>query len=321
MGMSCSQSVKDQRITADNQAEIYDTVQNSNQLTGEELRLLEAYLQRNPPPDGNKLPIGTTLAELITAERVHRTAQGTASADADADAGSPQDSAAADSSAPSKPADPPRRDSAASGNRPSTPSADSTSSGSSPSTPAEPSEQEASEAAPQLVEVSAGTKIRVRLDDRLSSKENQSGDTFRATLEDDLRVGDHLVAAKGSRLVGRLSNVQKSGKVKGRATLSMTLNEIRVEGGDSYPFPTSTLAFQAEGSKKEDAKKIGIGAGVGAVIGAIAGGGKGAAIGAAIGGGAGAGATLLTSGDEVEFSVEQLFEFKLGKDIEMKPVS
>jgi len=62
------------------------------------------------------------------------------------------------------------------------------------------------------------------------------------------------------------------------------------------------LSFEAEGTKKQDATKVGAGAGIGAVIGGILGGGKGAAQGAAIGGAAGGGAVLATRGKEVELA-------------------
>ena len=60
---------------------------------------------------------------------------------------------------------------------------------------------------------------------------------------------------------------------------------------------------EAEGTKKKDARDIGIGAGAGAVIGGIIGGGKGAGIGAAVGGAGGAGKVLATKGEEVTAAV------------------
>ena len=108
-----------------------------------------------------------------------------------------------------------------------------------------------------------------------------------------------------------------SGKVKGRAQMSISLSQFLVDS-DSYDLDTDTLSFEAESTAKKDAGRIGIGAGAGAIIGAIAGGGKGAAIGGAIGAGAGTGVTLATSGKEVEFPVEQLFEFRLANSVEME---
>jgi outer membrane lipoprotein SlyB len=99
----------------------------------------------------------------------------------------------------------------------------------------------------------------------------------------------------------------------------MDLQKI-VVGDEEYSLESNVLSYEAEGSVREDAKKVGIGAGIGALIGAIAGGKKGAAVGTAVGAGAGTGAVLATSGDEVEFEVEQLFTFALERDVEMKIV-
>jgi hypothetical protein len=165
-----------------------------------------------------------------------------------------------------------------------------------------------------------GTPIKIRLDQAISSKQNQDGDMFQATLEDDLVVNGGLVAPQGSKVVGKLSNVKASGKVQGRATISVALTTIEV-GQELYDIRTNTLAFEAQGTGKKDATKVGIGTGIGAVIGAIAGGGRGAAIGGVIGAGAGTGVVLATSGTEVEFGVEQLFSFQLDQNVEMKVVT
>jgi hypothetical protein len=169
----------------------------------------------------------------------------------------------------------------------------------------------------QTALVPSGTRLEIRLSDPVSSAANESGDTFEAILNSDLEVDGRVLVPRGSIVIGKLSNIKQSGRVEGRATLSMSLSEIRVED-DTYPIRTNTLAFEAEGTEKKDATKIGIGAGIGAVIGAIAGGGKGAAIGAAVGGGAGTATVLATRGREVEFSTEELFSFALRNDLQVK---
>lgn len=182
-----------------------------------------------------------------------------------------------------------------------------------PAAPPEPEEPPK----PTVATLPQNTQLVVRLAQTLSSKTNTDGQKFETQLENDLVVDGYLLARSGDSIIGRLSNVKASGKVKGRASMALTLVEIR-SGGENYAIASNTLSFEAEGTGGRDAKRIGIAAGIGTVVGAIAGGGKGAAIGAAVGGGAGAGATLLTSGKEVEFPVEQLFEFSLGKAVEMK---
>ena len=106
------------------------------------------------------------------------------------------------------------------------------------------------------------------------------------------------VIPEGATVTGAVVSAERSGKVKGRASIALRFNEVTVMN-TPYRISTARIAREAEATKGEDAKKIGIGAGVGTAIGAIAGGKKGAAIGAGIGGGAGTGAVLATRGKEV----------------------
>jgi hypothetical protein len=170
---------------------------------------------------------------------------------------------------------------------------------------------------PPPIVIASGTRLEVRLIDPISAADNKTGDTFRATLDQDLEVGGTVVAPRGSMVKGKLVEVKQSGRVEGLAAMSITLTGIEL-GKSSYPIQTNTLAFEAEKSTKGDAAKIGIGAGIGAVIGAIAGGGKGAAIGAAVGGGAGTATVLVTKGKDVKFGAEERFSFILRSNLEIK---
>jgi hypothetical protein len=170
---------------------------------------------------------------------------------------------------------------------------------------------------PKPIVIASGTRFEIRLIDPINSSSNKSGDTFKATLDQDLEVDGKAVVSKGSVVLGKLISVKQSGRVEGVAALSMTVTEIKAENV-SYPIQTNTLSFEAEKTTKQDATKVGIGAGVGAIIGAIAGGGKGAAIGAAVGGGAGAATVLVTKGKEVKFAAEEQFSFVLRNNLEIK---
>ena len=89
-----------------------------------------------------------------------------------------------------------------------------------------------------------------------------------------------------------MSAVDNGSKMKGQATLSVTLTDMQV--GDKV-LTVKTTAVSAAGSKGTGTKKVVGGAAIGAAIGAIAGGGEGAAIGAAVGAGAGGVATAASS--------------------------
>ncbi len=316
-----SDGLKDTLVTADNQAEVYEKVRTGTELTGEEVQLLNEYLKRAQLPEGTYLPAGKTVGQMIQEQRGYQ--QGIQAAEALPGEAPQAEAAQGSAAATPRPADrgaPPRGPSPGA----SAPSASAgpETTATAPGQPDRPQERAAepeAPAAPTTAVVPAGETIRVRLEQSVSSKTNQAGDRFQASLDRDLVVDGHLLAPKGSRITGRLTEAKSAGRVKGRARLALTLERAVVEG-QSYSLNTNTLSFEADPSKKEDAKKIGIGAGAGAVIGAIAGGKKGAAIGGAIGAGAGTGAVLVTSGEEVSFGVEQPFEFTLSQDLEMKLV-
>lgn len=189
-----------------------------------------------------------------------------------------------------------------------------------PAPPAAPTVEAAPPPAPpqpRFATIPTGTSIQVRLQEALDSGVNQTGDSFRAILDDDLIVDGEVVAPGGSVLEGKLSQVTRSGRVQGRASMSMQLTALTVDGR-SYPLRTGMLSIEAKSSVKKDAAKVGLGAGLGAVIGAIAGGGKGAAIGAAVGAGAGGATVAATRGDELRLESERDLTFELQSDVRVK---
>ena len=169
---------------------------------------------------------------------------------------------------------------------------------------------------PQTYTVPAGTKILVRLDEGLSSAVNEAGDAFSATLDSPIESDGRTLAPAGATVTGRVQRVRESGKVKGKAELTLALDSIEVDGRE-YTLDAHPLTYRASGSEGKDAATIAGSAALGAVIGAITGGGKGAAVGAGVGGGAGAGYVLLTKGKEVELRRETLVRFALEQPVEL----
>ena len=151
------------------------------------------------------------------------------------------------------------------------------------------------------VTLPAGTELPLRLDTALASDANAVEDPVRASLRRSVVVDEVTVLPAGTDLRGVVTAVQRSAKVKGRASLAFRFTSVTVDD-EAYDIRTSSVARQAAGTKKKDATKIGIGAGAGAIIGGIVGGGKGAAIGTAVGGGAGTGMVLATRGQEVRLA-------------------
>src|SRR3990172_3908519 len=166
----------------------------------------------------------------------------------------------------------------------------------------------------EAITVPAGTKIQIRLEQGISTEKNSPGDTFSASLNAALMVDGKTLAPAGSKVSGRLIRVKESGRIQGRANLTMVLQELQV-GENHYDLSTNPVTLVAPGTKKRDAEIIAGGAAAGSAIGAIAGGGVGAAIGVGIGAGSGTGVVLATKGKEISYGPEARFIFTLSQPV------
>ena len=171
---------------------------------------------------------------------------------------------------------------------------------------------------PQPVTIAEGTPIKIRTQTTLSTKETKTGDSFTGTLAEPIVIDGNTVAPRGSQVTGLVVDSDPGGRVKGVATISVRLTQLRV-GGRKVEIQTRTIAREAHATKHKDAAKVGIGAGIGAAIGAIAGGGQGAAIGAGAGGAAGTGLVLATHGDPAVIAAESVLTFKLSAPVTVEP--
>jgi hypothetical protein len=148
------------------------------------------------------------------------------------------------------------------------------------------------------VTLAEGTMLGLRLDTAVASDTSKVEDPVRATLRKSIVSNSLTVLPEGTRITGVVTDVARSGKVKGLAHLSLRFTSLTVDD-ERYEIRTHSVSRQAKSTKKKDATKVGIGTGAGALIGAIAGGGKGAAIGAGVGAAAGTGVVVATRGEEV----------------------
>lgn len=168
---------------------------------------------------------------------------------------------------------------------------------------------------PRLVTIPAGTLITVRLNQELSSTYSADSQTFTASLDQPLVIDGLVIAERGSKQEGRVTQSDPAGRVKGRASLGVALTRLRTADGQTVEVSTDTFVHEAESTVKRDMAKTGIAAAIGAAIGAIAGGGKGAAIGAGVGGAAGAGGVLATKGKDARLPAETRIAFRLNKPV------
>ncbi|HVF30497.1 MAG TPA: hypothetical protein VNA22_05980 [Pyrinomonadaceae bacterium] len=163
-----------------------------------------------------------------------------------------------------------------------------------------------------------GTRVTAVLNNGVTSRATQVGDRFtmNVTSPDIYR---------GAVIEGRVAQIDNSGRLSGRANISMEFDTIRMRDGRSYRFAGiidsvrtvsgENVSVTNEGTVRDGNQtrrtvtRAGVGAALGALIGAIAGGGSGAAVGAAVGAGAGAGTVLIQGRNNVE--LEQGTEFSI----------
>ncbi|HEU0175558.1 MAG TPA: hypothetical protein VFV58_14955 [Blastocatellia bacterium] len=155
-----------------------------------------------------------------------------------------------------------------------------------------------------------GAMLTARLTQQLSTKQSREGDRFTLNV---IEPGQY----RGAVIEGVVASSDRSGRVSGRAALTLDFERIRMRDGRTYGFAGTienaalpngeNVRVDREGNVKEDdsqtsrtVSRSAIGGAIGALIGAIAGGGKGAAIGAAVGVGAGAGSVFIEGRDDLD---------------------
>jgi hypothetical protein len=200
-------------------------------------------------------------------------------------------------------------------------------SGSTPSSPnandsSKPDESKSAErtakSSAKSIVIDTGTVLEVTLDQSVSSKTNNGGDHFEASLATAVTEGNKVVLPVGTKVSGTITLAHSAGRFKGNAALGLALDSIIVNG-KAYPVQATSVERAGKGRGKRTAVGAGGGAVLGAVVGALAGGGKGAAIGAAAGAGAGTAGAAYTGKRDIEFPAETRLSFKLTQPLLISP--
>jgi hypothetical protein len=191
-----------------------------------------------------------------------------------------------------------------------------------PPPPPPPPRQEAASAPaappkPKPIQVPAGTKLNVRLVDGIDVDASQTGQTFKAIVDDPVMMSGSIVVPRGATATLQAAKVEQSGKMKGSDKITLKMNSIAF-GGMSYPVVSEYVETKGKGEGKKTGRKVAGGAGLGAIVGGIAGGGQGAAIGAAVGGATGA--VMSATGEEhLKLPAETRLQFQLSAAINIQP--
>ncbi|HXZ27216.1 MAG TPA: hypothetical protein VEG08_04355 [Terriglobales bacterium] len=175
-------------------------------------------------------------------------------------------------------------------------------------------------AKPDLVTVPEGTALMVKLDQSLSTRSSYAGEPFDATVLSPVVVDDQVVIPSGTPVAGRVVYAHPSGRLRGRASLELTLDSLRLDQ-ESYELRTNTVGRVSGSHKVRNLGWIGGGGGAGTLIGALAAGGKGALIGGPVGAGAGLGVAALTGRKQVTVAAESAVTFRLRQPLSLPPAS
>lgn len=169
-------------------------------------------------------------------------------------------------------------------------------------------------AAPAEIVVPAGTALTVTVDQKLSSKTSEAGQSFMATVAQPVTVDGRTAIPKGSSVSGKVLRAKEKGKIKGEGELAITLTSVTVRG-KNYPLAVGPLDSTIKGKGKRTAVTTGGGAAGGALIGGLAGGGKGAGIGALVGAAGGLVGGAFTGNKQIEIAAETPLTFTLSKSL------
>ena len=177
--------------------------------------------------------------------------------------------------------------------------------------------------------VDSGERIRVRLEDKISSKISQKGDLFKTKVTEPVYSANGLIVIpNGSTVIGRIDEVEPAKKGGKPGSIDVSFIEVRLPNGVSKPINGSLTNLDtddaksdaegtASGDKMENRKVIFIGGGGagGAVIGAAIGGGKGALIGGIAGAIGGLIGERMTKGEDAEVKAGTEFGVYLNRAV------
>src|SRR5437763_8015365 len=120
---------------------------------------------------------------------------------------------------------------------------------------------------PPLV-VPAGTVIPITLTARISSKNSKDGDGIYGKTAFPITVDNKIVIPEGSFVRGKITEVKRPGRVKGKAELTLNFQTLVLPSGITVPIYTSLggaggagerkgeATVQGDSSKGDDAKTV-----------------------------------------------------------------
>jgi len=182
----------------------------------------------------------------------------------------------------------------------------------------------------EKITIPAGTTLHCRLNQPITTQLNSQGDPFTANVSEPLIFDGHEVVPVGARLQGRISELQRPGRIKGVGEMRLTVEKVTMPDGGTFPLSAIlNTVYGAEGasvkgeeggvkgpnSHFKDIQEVGAGMGGGGLLGTIIGGVHGAVIGGAIGGAVGLVDTLRKRGPDLSLPAGTQLNYQLTREL------
>ncbi len=198
---------------------------------------------------------------------------------------------------------------------------------------AAPAAQTGASSAPansSLLTIPSGTKVPLSLKQAVSTKNARDGDAVYAVTTFPVVLNDRILIPAGTYVQGRVSNVKRGGRIKGRAEVLIHFSTLIYPSGytvilpgaiQNVPGAEKTSMKDEEGTIRQDsqtgekAKTVATAAGTGAVVGGLSNGAKGGLIGAGVGGAIGTAIGVFTRGSDVRMDAGTTLEMVIQREV------
>lgn len=179
-----------------------------------------------------------------------------------------------------------------------------------------------------IILIPQDTELVIELLTDLNTDTSKVGDKFQAKIIAPMEI-------VGSIVEGKITKIQKPGRVKRRSEMTLSFDIIRLNEsrwsnfsaimteltpikGDNVKKIDVEGTVEGQSSLKGDAVKVGAAAGSGALVGAMVGGPVGAAVGASVGAAFGVGAVVVERGKHVKLTKGQQMKIKTAYETQIR---
>ncbi len=179
-----------------------------------------------------------------------------------------------------------------------------------------------------IIIIPKDTELVVEILDELTTEHTKIGEKFQARVVSPYEIS-------GAIIEGRVTKVQKPGRLKRRAEIILSFDRIILSDqrwsnynailtevipikGDNIKRIDTEGTVEGKSSMKNDIIKVSAATGTGLVVGAIAGGPVGAAVGAGVGGAFGVGAVVIERGKNIRIQRNQQLRIKTSYETQIR---